>query len=137
MQQCKAVFYYVLSCKQTLIYIYTMLDMIKIWDALKVMETGKVFSMTYVQHDTRRKKGGKKVEVLEARLCQAIPKSSTTKKAIHSPNKIPAEKNKKSPNHFKHKTRNYEVCIGGVGTGEKRKVKLMLITTFNGKKILL
>lgn len=100
-------------------------DNITIKELLAVMESGQAFRMTYVQADRRRGTGGKMVDVKDAVLSQhAVPSGKKLTQAA-------IQKASKSPNHSEHFTRNIVLLNRDVV-----KVHILLITSFNGKRVL-
>lgn len=95
-------------------------------EALKIIESGQVFTMSYVQFDKRRKTGGK------LRQIEAIStKSSQTESTLIT------EKTAGSQNHYKNFTRNFYQCIEGEPTASVKKVHCLLIVEVNGCKVML
>ncbi len=104
-------------------------------DALKEMETGNPFSISYVTLDIKRKTGGKIKKVLSAVLCGAKPPTENTKKLPTA--KSLRAKPKRNPNHWDNQTRALQVLINGVPTSHIRKFHIFLITEFNNKAVYL
>lgn len=103
-----------------------MSTMIKLNDALKQMETGKPFSMTFVTLDVKRGTGGKLSEVDECILVQ--------KKAAAT---APMRKPKRNPEHWTNQTRGFKRLVAGYPTSSVRKFHIFLITKFNGQTVYL
>lgn len=94
--------------------------------AIKIINRGEKFSFQCVTYDKDRKRGGDIFTALEAVVC-----SSKTNTKTSSPNK-PIK-----PNHIQHLTKNVELLVDGVKTGQVRKIHLPLLISINGKKVVI
>lgn len=99
-------------------------ELIKLNEALKIMETGEPFSMVFVSFDEFRKTGGKLVEVDEAILIK--------KKGV-----VSTRKPKRNPNHWTNSTRPFKRMVAGYPTSAVRRFHIFLLVSFNGKKVYL
>jgi predicted glycosyl hydrolase (DUF1957 family) len=104
------------------------MSVIRLEEALPMLESGNPVQMRYVSYDKRRKTGGKVKEITGI-----ITKTKDQR--------IPAERAKKTAakaqNHFKNNTRNFYTCIDGQQTQNIQTVHLPLILEVNGKLMML
>lgn len=100
---------------------------------LERMDTGRPFSMRWVTYDRKRRKGGRILEVSEARLTQPGQQRKAGRPLT------PIEKTKaagKRANHRKWYTRNIAVLHQGEETGEIIKFHPPLVLEFNGMDVI-
>ena len=109
------------------------MDSIKLNEALKIMESGEVFSIQFVTFDKKRKTGGYVKHYPEARLLQKEDKKPVVKKSSSSS----TARKTKNPNHWDNATRNIKVIVSGVESSGNKKLHIFLITMFNGKRVYL
>lgn len=117
------------------------MDQITVKDMLAQMETGKVFSLTFVTYDRRRKRGGSIEDIAEAVLLQHDP--TATNEIFANRPATPHEKKvqqlaelRRAPDHHKWYTRNIRLLVNGHPTGEIRKIHPPLVTRFNQKTVV-
>lgn len=108
------------------------MEMIKLNEVLKVMETGENFAIDFVTFDKRRKTGGIIRQIPEARLCKS-------KKSLELSTDKPQVKKKPkvNPNHWVNATRSIRIIVDGIESSHIRKIHIFLIVRFNGKKVFL
>lgn len=99
---------------------------------LEIMETGATFSMRWVTYDRKRKKGGRILEVKEARLTQPRKKRERGRPLTQ----IERKKIFKAPNHRKWYTRNLVVLQNGEETSEVVKFHPPLVIEFNNYTVI-
>jgi len=124
---------FVLSRKNQLLDFYTMKKNIFLNDVLKKMKERKndgspvKFNIKVREYNRQNKTGGKLKEYRNVNLVMAdkTKKISALKKLQH----VSAER--KFPNHWKNRTRNIELPNGDI-----RKINILLITEFNGQKVI-
>ena len=101
------------------------MEVITLNEALKEMESGRLFSIGYITYSKSRKTGG---EIKELDGCRvSYNRSDTGAKKFSSP--IVTEK---KPNHYMNRTRNIVTADGSI-----KKVNIWLIIRLNGKKVTL
>lgn len=94
-------------------------------EALKEMESGRLFSIGYVTYSKSRKTGG---EIKELDGCRISYKRSDTGSKSFSLATMSSTK----PNHYMNRTRNIVTADGSI-----KKVNIWLIIRLNGKKVTL
>lgn len=99
---------------------------------LEIMETGATFSMRWVTYDRKRRKGGRILEVKEARLTQPKRKRERGRPLTH----IEKKKIFKVANHRKWYTRNIVVLHKGEETSEVVKFHPPLVIEFNNFTVI-
>lgn len=109
------------------------MDSIKLNEALKIMESGEVFSIQFVTYDKKRKTGGFVKFYPEARLLQ---KTDSPAKQVKSESSGIKRKTK-NPNHWDNATRNIKVIVNGIESSGNKKLHIFLMTMFNGKRVYL
>ena len=98
-------------------------------EALKIIDSGEVFSCTVVSYDKARKKGGKKRFFSEVKV-------ATAKNLIDSKlEKKEPKLNKK--NHYENSTRTLFQCINKEQTSSVVTIHIFLILEVNGEKLML
>ncbi|MEM6772305.1 MAG: hypothetical protein AAF597_17145 [Bacteroidota bacterium] len=112
-------------------------------DMLKVMETGRVFSMRVVTYDRRRSTGGKVKYYPEAILVQPQKEAASNANRPLTPAEMKAiefwnetKGGHKDPHHKQFYTRNIRMMQNGHPTGEQKKIHPPLVLEFNGKRVL-
>jgi hypothetical protein len=101
-------------------------NVIELYEAIQLIDTGEPFSLTYVTADRNKGTGGQIKKVTNWVKCDL----ATVPEPILRRNKMfEASKN---PNHQQHKTKN----IMNPATRDIRKVHVRLITEFNGKRVV-
>lgn len=106
-----------------------MKGMIKLNEALKIMESGERFSLSFVTLDVKRKTGGK-IRSFDSAVQAKKPKPEKS-------NSVKTKSPKKNPNHWTNQTRPIKPVVDGIVSSQVRKVHIFLITEFNGKKVFL
>ncbi|CAL2105488.1 conserved hypothetical protein [Tenacibaculum sp. 190524A02b] len=86
------------------------------------------FDIEWRTFNGQNKMGGKLIVAHGAILCM---KSTKKKDIIKTLKTAPIDKERKNPNHWKHKTRNIELA-----NGEVKKVHFILIIKFNGLTVV-
>lgn len=100
---------------------------------LAEMNTGRVFSISFVSYDKQRKRGGEVKEYPSAVLL-LHEKEPTKPKADNRESSVGCPTTK---NYYEHATRAFRVVINGVQTSAIKKFHLFLVLRFNGKKLVL
>ena len=105
---------------------------------LEQMSTGCTFSLTYITYDSKRKKGGKIISYLEARLAKSEeqPKSRGRTQLEETKQRTAEIKAGRDPRHHKWYTRNIVVMQNGVPTSLVRKIHPPLVTIFNDQIVV-
>lgn len=93
--------------------------------ALKVIDSGEVFSCKVVSFDARRKTGGEIKEYAEL--------VGSRKIAERVKNPLPT----KAQNHFDNGTRNVLICTDGEPTAINRKIHIFFLLEVNGETVKL
>lgn len=117
------------------------MDQITVRDMLSEMETGAVFSLTFVTYDRKRKRGGRIEEIAQAVLLKHDPKA--TNDIFAGRPATPREQKvqqlaelRRAPQHHKWYTRNIRLLVNGHPTGEIRKIHPPLVALFNQKIVV-
>lgn len=117
------------------------MDQITVRDMLSEMETGEVFSLTFVTYDRKRKRGGRIEDIAQAVLLRHDPEA--TNDIFAGRPATPREKKvqqlaelRRSPQHHKWYTRNIRLLVNGHPTGEIRKIHPPLVALFNDKIVV-
>lgn len=92
-------------------------------EALKEMETGNLFSISFVTADKSRQTGGDIIQLENCRIRTKEEKEDVFKSSV-------PQKGKKQ-NHATHSTRNIILANGKI-----RKVHIRLILQFNGQNLI-
>ena len=115
---------------------------------LAVMETGKIFSLTVIKYDRKRKndpRNGEEKEYLEACLFRREATEdiqvegrllTERERKIEDLRRLRHEALNKNPRHSKWYTRNIVLCAAGAQTSEIRKIHPPLVKFFDGKKVV-
>jgi hypothetical protein len=115
------------------------LSVILLSEALRILHSGAVCSLTYVAADRKRGTGGKMIHIPQCVIYSEDPESPTT--SISSEDASPPSGacpvnsggSRRGASHYLHKTRNIYIP----STRKIQKLHIKLITRFNGKKVLL
>ena len=106
---------------------------IKLKDVLQQMDTSaEPFSIAFVTFNRKRKEGG---EVKRYTNCISTgTRNKGERKPTANPVTVaPANATSKRPDHFRNATRNLQL----LPSRQIRKLHILLITEFNGKKVIL
>ena len=95
-------------------------------EALKVTESGEIFSCKVVAFDHKRKTGG------HIKFYPELVHSKSTDFIIPS-----TKSETKAQNHFENATRNFLKCANGQPTSVVRKIHIILMLEVNGQKVML
>jgi hypothetical protein len=106
---------------------------VTIKEMLQEMNSGRVFSISFVSYDKQRRRGGEVKEYPSAVLLRTDndtikPKNDNKKGSVGSST---------PPKHYEHATRAFRVVLNGVETSAIKKFHLFLVLQFNGKKLVL
>jgi hypothetical protein len=92
--------------------------------ALKIIESGEIFSCKVVSFDAARKKGGEIKSYSQLMTSKGDPIEIKPTKSV-------------AQNHFNNSTRNCSVCADGQPTSMVRKIHIFLLLEVNGQKVML
>jgi hypothetical protein len=95
--------------------------------ALKIIDSGEVFSCVVVSFDKARKKGGERIFHSELKVVSPKTKTLLPKKII----------NQGAKNHFDNFTRTCFSCINGEETAVFITIHIALMLEINSEKIML
>lgn len=110
---------------------------ITVAEALKQMETGSPFLLSFVTYDRRRKSGGELKEVEAVLDIPSGDDAPTEESRPLTPHEAALQKlHTKNPQHAKWYTRNIRLTVDGYPTSEIRKVHPPLFVEFNSKKVV-
>jgi len=116
---------------------------IEVQQMLREMETGIIFSITYVTYDRQRKKGGKVITHQEAKLHRADDAIAAEKTLMQRPLSEAEQavatqytNAKRSPHHGEHFTRNLVLMQNGHTTSQIRKIHIPLVVKYQGKTVV-
>lgn len=101
---------------------------IRLRDALREMDTGRVFSIRFYTGDVSRHTGGKRIDIERATLNDLTDTPHTGGESQPKS----AYASVKAPRHTKNRTRNIRI----LPSGEVRKLHISLITQFNGQMVV-
>lgn len=106
-------------------------------DALREMETGRVFSIRLYTGNLKDGTGGKRIDIERAVLnhvAMDTEESRGAEMSIRTASKLAQGdySSIKAPNHSKNRTRNIMI----MPSQEIRKIHIALFTRFNGKKVV-
>jgi hypothetical protein len=113
--------------------------------ALEIMDSGATFSLTCVTYDRTRKKGGKLLEIEEARIDKKMTNDPMTNDgaATRPPTDFEAKlaalqdpDTGKNPNHQKWYTRNIRPLANGHPLTDLVKIHPPLLLQFNGMQVV-
>lgn len=92
------------------------------------------FSITVIANNKQKKTGGQIIDYPKAIAVahKGEAQQEQTSEGVPSQPRL-----SKNPLHFKNSTRNIEEIVGGHRTNRIRKINVMLITHFNGKKMII
>ena len=112
------------------------MEQITVKAMLAAMETGDPFSVVYVTHDRKRRKGGRIHRIPEAVLLQQDPNlaAGTFAHRPATPNErkiMELNELRRAPHHQKWYTRNIRLLMNGYPTSEIRKLHPPLVILFN------
>lgn len=102
-------------------------EFIPLKDVLRRMQDGERFDISYVKADVKRGTGGQIKTLLGCMLMRKTGNASKQHAGEPTPEQL-----RKNPHHFANSTRN----IQHLKTGEKFKIHIRLLLTYNGKKVL-
>jgi hypothetical protein len=98
--------------------------------ALDIIDSGEVFSLSVVKYDHKRKEGGQKR--FYSQVCAVNPKKNWEK----TENK-PRTNRAGIQNHYDNATRNLYKCIDGIATASITKVHIVHILEVNAERVML
>jgi hypothetical protein len=101
--------------------------MISLEQVIEKMETGEIFSISFVTHDKIRKTGGQLITLEKARKVGF----KGEKAERFTQNKKGVKVLRKNPHHFSHFTKN----IQDMKTRKVIKIHCRLIVSFNGERM--
>lgn len=98
---------------------------LKLTEALKIMESGNPFDITFYTADKKRRTGGEKIQL------QNVTTTSKEQRAEPSAERTIAQAVDRNPGHYRHSTRNLVL-----ENNQIRKCHIRLITELNGQKVI-
>jgi len=115
------------------------MNQITVRDMLEQMETGMPFSLTYVTYDHNRRKGGKLISYMEAKLAKhdEIAKKNRGRTTVEDTRARKQRiKEGRDPRHQKWYTRNITILQNGTTTSLIKKIHPPLVTIFNNQIVV-
>ena len=115
------------------------MNQITVKEMLEDMDTGADFSISYIKYDRNRKKGGERIDVLQAQLLQPDKEEKVGR------GKTPLEELKqrtaqvkagRDPRHMKWYTRNIRILQDGAPTSLVHKIHPPLVLLFNDQIVV-
>lgn len=103
------------------------METITLDQAVKIFDSGEVFSVRFVKFDAKRQTGGDVREYKSVRASR--PKLSNRSNSFPSA--------KKNQNHFDNFTRNVFLVLDGYTTTVVKKIHLLLVLKINDKILIL
>lgn len=115
------------------------MNQITVKEMLAEMDTGAAFSISYIKYDRQRRKGGDRVDVLEAQLL--MPDKEDTLGRGRTPLEETRERTARvkagrDPRHMKWYTRNIRILQDGAPTSLVHKIHPPLVLLFNDQIVV-
>lgn len=101
-------------------------------DALREMETGRVFSIQFYTGDLSKQTGGKRITIDRAVMNEPGAAKEPVAGSAAESDKKEQYHSTRAPKHSKNRTRNLRI----LPSGEIRKIHISLFTVFNGRKVV-
>ena len=117
------------------------MNQITVRDMLAQMETGALFSISYLTYDRQRKRGGRVEQYSEAVLLRRPEERTAPTAGERTPTTIERKRKqlaqlRRNPQHHRWYTRNIQLLVDGHPTSQHRKIHPPLVILFNSQIVV-